>query len=75
MAVEGQEQRLQTSSDVYKNYAGFAGNTLSLIFSPLVVYYAFNNTYFGKGALVGSVFDYHITTLATLPFLMIVGTD
>jgi Cu/Ag efflux pump CusA len=75
MAVQGQEQRLLTSYDVYKNYAGFAGNSLSIIIAPIAVNYWFKDRYFGTQAIVGSVFDYHLTTLVTIPFLMMIGPD
>lgn len=75
MAVSGQEQKLITSSDVYKNYAGFASITLSLILATLMVNYWFKGVYFGSKAVVGSVFDYHLTSALTVPVLNIVGFD
>lgn len=75
MAVQGQEQRLLTSYEVYKNYAGFAGTALSIIIAPIAVNYWFKDTYFGTQAIVGSAFDYQLTTLVTIPILMTVGPD
>ena len=56
MAVSGQEQRLVTAYQVYKNYAGFAGISLSIILAPLLINYAWNGDYFGSSGVAGTVF-------------------
>lgn len=73
LAVGGQEQRLVTSYEVYKNYAGFAANSLSIIVAPVIVNYWFKGIYFGGKALAGTVFQYQQTALITIPFLMIIS--
>lgn len=75
MSVAGQEQKLITAYDVYKNYAGFAGTSLSIIIAPLVVNYWFKGVYFGSNAMVGTVFEYQLTSTITIPIMNILGVD
>jgi hypothetical protein len=68
VSMENQEMRLVSSLDVYKNYAGFGANSLSVIIAPIIVSYSIYGEFFGSTAVVGAAFDYQFTALITLVF-------
>ena len=64
--------RLHSSIDVYKNYAGFGGISLSIIIAPVVVNWGIYDQFFGSRSVAGSVFDYQFTALCTIPFFNVI---
>ena len=69
IAVSGQEHRLITAYQVYKNYTGFAGTALGIIFVPIAIKYLLNGNYFGSEGVAGTAYEYQLSAIFAIPLM------